>query len=188
MSLRDYAALMIMTNDNTAANLLTDILGMENVNESLAAQGTPEIKFRRRAISRRDAPTDLPENEGTPRSVMRALELIYRGKVVDRATSDAILELLALPESVFFHRELPPNVRFAGESGSSPGMRCEEGIVLLPGRPYVFCVMITGGTERSNPRRERGSTDDLLEKLSRAALDYFTNKEVVAGSKNSRSD
>ena len=74
LSLRDYAALMMMVNDNTAANFLTDILGMDNVNSSLAAQGTPEIRFRRKAVSRRDAPADLPENTGTPRAAMRALE------------------------------------------------------------------------------------------------------------------
>src|ERR1051326_3085327 len=79
MTLRDYAVLMIGANDHTAANFLTDIVGMENVNASLAAQGTPEIKFRRRAISRRDAPGGL-ENEGTPRSVMRAVELLHAGK------------------------------------------------------------------------------------------------------------
>ena len=180
MSLRDYAALMIMVNDNTAANLLTDVLRMENVNASLAAQGTPEIKFQRRTISRREAPSDTPENEGTPRAVMRALELIYQGKVVDRATSEAILDVLALPQTGFFLRELPPTVRFAGESGSSPTMRCEVGIVLLPGHPYIFCVMLTRTSERVDAGRERGITDSFLERVSRLALEYFSGQEAAS--------
>src|ERR1051326_306966 len=132
--LPEYDVLMIGANDHTAANFLTDIVGMENVNASLAAQGTPEIKFRRRAISRRDAPGGL-ENEGTPRSVMRALELLHAGKVVDRATSDAIIEVLAVPEMAYFRRELPPRTLFAGRSGSGPEMRCVVGLVLLGTRP-----------------------------------------------------
>lgn len=179
MSLRDYAALMIMVNDNTAANFLTDVVGMDNVNASLVAQGTPEIKFRRRTISRLDAPANTPENEGTPRAVMRALELIHQGKVVDRATSDAILEVLALPETIFFRRELPPNVRFAGESGASPTMRCEEGIVLLPQRPYIFCVMFTHPPEKPGELRGRGYTDEFLEKVARLALEYFSSEETA---------
>lgn len=178
MSLRDYAALMMTVNDNTAANLLTDVLGMDNVNASLAAQGTPELKFQRRAVSRREAPANVPENVGTPRAAMRALELIYQGKVVDRATSDAILEVLSLPETFFFHRELPPNVRFAGESGASPTMRCEEGIVLLPKRPYIFCVMYTREAARSSVSRLRGSPEELLEKFSRLAIGYFNGGSV----------
>src|SRR5581483_2964846 len=141
MTLRDYAMLMIAVNDHTAANFLTDLLGMDNVNASLAAQGTPEIKFLRRAISRRDAP-NAPENEGTPRAVMRALELIHRGQVVDRATSDGILEVLAVPEISYFRREIPRGIGFAGRSGSGPTMRCDAGIVLLPRRPFVLCVMV----------------------------------------------
>jgi hypothetical protein len=93
---------------------------------------------------------------------------------VDRATSDAILEVLALPETFFFHRELPPTVHFAGESGASPTMRCEEGIVLLPERPYIFCVMYTREANRSGATRSRGPTDDLLDKFSRLALGYFS--------------
>jgi hypothetical protein len=180
LSLRDYAALMLMVNDNTAANFLTDVLGMANVNASLVAQGTPELKFQRRAISRHAAPPDLPENEGTPRAAMRALALIHEGKVVDRATSDAILEILALPESAPFRRDLPPGVRFAGESGSSPTMRCEEGIVLLAEHPYIYCAMYT----RPAGREQQGRTfaaNDPLEQLSRIALDYFSGGAVKRG-------
>jgi beta-lactamase class A len=101
LSWRDYAALVITVNDNIAANLLLDRLGMDNINASLAAQGTPEIQYRRRAVSRSVAP-NAAENIGTPRAVARSLELIHQGKVVDRATSDAILKLLALPEIQLF--------------------------------------------------------------------------------------
>lgn len=175
LSLRDYAALMMMVNDNTAANFLTDVLGMDNVNASLAAQGTPEIRFRRKAVSRRDAPADLPENTGTPRAAMRALELVHRGAVVDANVSSAILEVLALPESSWFRRDLPSGVRFAGESSAGRDMRCEEGIVLLPGRPYIFCVMYTRppGTDRPE------AAEDPLERIARLALEHFGGPQAV---------
>jgi beta-lactamase class A len=143
MCLRDYAVMMIAVNDHSAANFLTDVVGMDNVNASLVAQGTPEIRLRRRVMSRRDYSAS-PENVGTPRSVMRALELIHRGAVVDRATSDGILEVLSVPEVSYFRREVPRGVMFAGRSGSGPTMRCDAGIVCLPDRPFVLCVMIKG--------------------------------------------
>lgn len=175
LTLRDYAVLVSTVNDNSAANFLTDIVGMDNVNASLAAQGTPEIKFVRKAMSRRDAPSDLPENVATPRSAMRALDLIHRGRVVDRATSDAILDLLALPEASYFHRELPSGIRFAGRSGSGPSFRCDEGVVLLSDRPYVFCVMVDGiGHSPAAGRRDYSRADVVISAVSRRAFTYFS--------------
>lgn len=174
MSLRDYAALMMMVNDNTAANLLTDLLGMETINASLIAQGTPELKFQRRAISRRTAPANLPENVGTPRAAMKALQLIYDGQIVDRATSREILDLLALPSATFIQVELTENTRFAGESAANSTMRCEEGIVLLKDRPYIFCVMFTHPpVYNRGESRQRSQKDEFVERVSRTTLAYF---------------
>ena len=181
MSLRDYAALMMMVNDNTAANFLTDLLGMDNINASLVAQGTPEIKFQRRAISRRAAPANLPENVGTPRAAMKALQLIYDGKIVDRSTSREILDLLALPSATFTQVELPANVRFAGESGANSTMRCEEGIVLLGEHPYIFCVMFTHPPVHSRGENyQRSQKDEFIERVSRSAQAYFNAQKSVA--------
>ena len=170
MSLRDYAVLMIAVNDHSAANFLTDVVGMENIKASLAAQGTPEIKFQRRVMTRRDNPVP-PENEATPRAVMRSLELLHRGAVVDRATSDAILEVLAVPEVSYFRRELPYGVRFAGRSGSGPTMRCDAGIVLAAERPFVICVMVKGLP--FTPSRDYSKPDALIARITQLAVRHF---------------
>lgn len=174
MSLRDYALLMISANDHSAANFLTDFVGMENINASLAAQGTPQIKFQHRTVSRQEA-RDLPENEATPRATMRALELLYRGAVVDRATSDAIIEVLAVPEVSYFRRELPPGVLYAGRSGSGPAMRCDAGVVLLRERPFVLCVMVKDLplSTPSRAYRDYSKADEFIASVTRLAMQYF---------------
>lgn len=177
MSLRDYAALVVTVNDNIAANLITDVVGMERVNAALEAQGTPEIRFLRRAVSRRVQP-DAPDNEATPRATLRALQLLHEGKVGGRETSDRIVEILSLPEVSYFRRDLPAAVRFAGRSGSGPRFRCDAGIVLVPERPYVLTVMVKG-LDASNPRRGHPEADVLIGQLSRLAYEYFSGAKAA---------
>jgi beta-lactamase class A len=45
MSLRDYATLVVTAADNTAANFLTDVVGMEAVNSSLQRDGLGKFNF-----------------------------------------------------------------------------------------------------------------------------------------------
>jgi beta-lactamase class A len=177
MSLHDYAVLMIMVNDHSAANFLTDVVGMDSVNASLVAQGTPEIKFRRKAMPRQEA-QGLPDNVGTPRSVMRSFELLQRGEVVDKATSDAILKMLTLPEVSYFRRNLPPGVMFAGRSGSGQGARCDVGIVMLKDHPYILCVMLkdlgTGTFPGGGPNFTKADT--FIGSITKLAQQYFSSK------------
>ena len=146
MSLRDYAILMIVLSDNTATNLLIDILGMDAVNASMAAQGTPTIKLQRRMMDRAAVESGR-DNVATPRDKMRSLELLYRGEVVDRKTSDAILAILKIPRfgRPAFREPLPANLPVAHKGGSlSDGVRCDSGIIYLADRPYILCVMTEG--------------------------------------------
>jgi beta-lactamase class A len=182
MSLRDYATLVIMVNDNSAANFLTDILGIDNINASLVAQGTPEIKFRRRAMSRQAAQA-LPNNVGTPHAVMRALEQIFEGTVVDRATSDEVIKVLALPEVSYFRRALPPGVAFAGRSGSGPASRCDVGIVMLEDRPFVLCVMMRNLPAGTDGGANYAKADALMATITRTAYQFYTAKAAAQAEK-----
>lgn len=166
MTLRDYAILMIVRSDNTATNLLIDLLGRDAINASLVAWGLPEIKLQRRMIDLQ-AVAENRDNVATPRAMMRSLEKIYRGEVVDRATSDEVLRILQLPRPASGLRApLPPGVRIAHKTGSTGGIRCESGIVFLERRPYVICVMTSFGASQA----EAG---DLIEKVAHLAYGYF---------------
>lgn len=178
MSLRDYASLIVTAADNTAANFVTDVVGMEAVNASLQRDGLAEIQFRRRAVSRRLNP-DAPENVGTARACLRALERLQRGQLVDRATSDAVLDLLSLPEVGYVRRDLPAGVAFAGLSASAPGMRCDQGIVRLKNRPYIFCVLMAGAAITSPRSAGAGAADQLMTSLSRTTWRFFSARAAA---------
>ncbi len=58
------------------------------------------------------------------------------------------------------------------EVATLAGVRCDSGIVLLPGRPYVIAVMTTYGHNQDAAER-------AISEVSRRAFEYF---ERLAGS------
>ncbi|MFM8617943.1 MAG: serine hydrolase [Opitutaceae bacterium] len=173
LTLRDYASLVVTAGDNTAANVLAAVVGMEAVNESLTRQGTPEIRFRRIVVGRRDA-AEAPENIATARATLRALEMLHAGRVVDRSISDEILGILRLPEVSYSRRKLPRGIQFAGLSGHGPGVRSDQGIVLLEEHPLAVCVLIRNPAEKY-PRFDQPSRSDaLMTQVWEAIVSYLT--------------
>src|SRR5206468_2326571 len=101
-----------------------------------------------------------------------------------RTTSDAIIEVLAVPEVTYFRRELPPGLLFAGRSGSGPTMRCDAGIVMLRERPFVLCVMVKDLQLPMRPQRDYSKADQFIASVTRLAMQYFGGRETGARHKN----
>ena len=93
LSLRDHVALMIIISDNTAANVVIDAVGMQNVNARMDALGLSDIRLRRKmmdaaAVKRGD------ENVASPASLAKLAELLWRGEGLRPESKEAALKLL----------------------------------------------------------------------------------------------
>lgn len=165
LSVRDLCVLMITLSDNTATNMLIDLVGMDRINATMRGLGLEQTKVRRRMIdpaaSRRG-----DENISTPAEAAKVMEILHRGEFVDRATSDAILEILKMPKRGDFNAVLPESVPVAFKPGGIPGVATEWAVVYLPKRPYVIVGMenYAVGNEAS----------EMMQKASRIMYDYFS--------------
>ncbi len=168
MSIRDYAVLMIVLSDNTATNLLIDLVGMENVNKSLRTLGATKTKLQRVMMDIKAA-AEGRENIATPREVMMILEKLYKGEIVSKAASDDMLSILRKEKSGAIKAGLPPSVEVANKGGEVEGIRCDVGIVYLPDAPYLLCVMT-----KLLAKDEDGP--QIITEISRAAYSYFERK------------
>ena len=149
VTLRDLVTLMIVVSDNTATNMLIDILGMDNVNVTLRALGMRGTVLRRRLFDAEASARGL-ENTVTAREIGGLLEALYAGRVVSPAASAAMLDILRgqqlngkLP---FF---LPCEV--AHKTGEDEGITHDAGIVYAL-RPFVLCLF---SNRTDVPRFER---------------------------------
>jgi beta-lactamase class A len=163
LSLRDLSVLMIVLSDNTATNMLIDQVGMANVNRTLDGLGLAQIRLQRKMIDTA-ASARGDENLATPRAAMQLMEKLYRGEVISRALSDAVLSTLKLRKSSPLPKLLPASVEIANKPGGIEGVACDWGLVFVPNRPYAIAVMTN---------YNGGDADEAIAKISKLAYDYF---------------
>src|SRR5690606_28341268 len=95
LSLRDQATLMIILSDNTATNVVINAVGMDKVNNRMAAMGLADIRLRRlmmdaEAVKRGD------ENVASPASLARVVEWLWKGEGLTPASRDTARTILRL--------------------------------------------------------------------------------------------
>jgi len=142
LSIRDLAILMVVLSDNTATNLLIDEVGRESVNKRLDGLGLRKTRLRRKMMDLQAA-AEGRENVSTPVEMMTLLERIWKGGALAEPYRKDLLAILAIPKDSPLRAGVPEDVAVAEKPGELEAVRCDSGIVLLPGRPYVLSVMTT---------------------------------------------
>ncbi len=157
LSVRDYATLMVVLSDNTATNVLIDLLGMENVTRRMTGLGLTATKLRRHMIDLAAARRG-DENVSTPADIVRLLEILSKNP-------DAVA-LLEKAKTSNLRAGLPPGVRVADKPGELEGVRVDAGIVYAKNRPYILCVMTTYLKSEAEGAK-------AIEEMSRVSYEYF---------------
>jgi beta-lactamase class A len=165
LSIHDLCVLMIVLSDNTATNMLLDLVGRENVNQTLDALGLRHTRVRRRMM---DTGASLrgDENLSTPAEAVRIMELLFKGEFISRAACDDLLAILKKPKGGGIKSGLPADVPVAFKPGGIPGVNTEWAIVLLKDRPYAVAVMENYGME--------GDAAEAVKEISRTLYEYFS--------------
>jgi len=157
---RDLAQFMVAVSDNAATNVLIDRVGMQNVNATLRSLGLTKTLLRRKMIDIAAARRG-DENVATPQEMARLLEMIYKGKALNKqATADLIKQLSTLKQS-YIPRLLPDNVQVANKPGELEAVRNDCGIVFAKNRPFTISVMTT--YDRDEKAAERAISEVALE-------------------------
>jgi len=172
-TLRDLAKLMMILSDNTATDIIMELLGKERINRTLMEvlglretrvylttgeilldmAGANDWETARRNFEEMKInkggrwETDLEYNNvTTPEEMVRTLELLYRGKVLTPEACREILEIMKACQTgeARIKRYLPHNVKVAHKTGTMPGVVNDAGIVFTEKGDYVLVVFING--------------------------------------------
>lgn len=164
LNLHDLCVLMIVLSDNTATNLLIDLVGIANVNRTLESLGLKRTRLQRRMMDM-EAAQHGHENLSTPAEAARIMELLFRGEFISRAVCDEILAILKKPKQTGISAGLPPGIEVAGKPGGIAGVKTEWAVVLLKHRPYIVTIMENYGVEPE--------AADAMKDISKALYNYF---------------
>ncbi len=165
MTIRDVATLMVIVSDNTATNMMIDLVGMESVNRTIQGLGFTETKLQRKMMDTQAWREDR-ENLSTPHEVARLLEMVHGADVLDRESCDEMLRILSIPKGSSIRTRLPQGVRVAHKTGGVGGVIVDAGIVYLENRPFVIAAMTNwiGSAETAR---------DTIAEIAVIAYDYF---------------
>jgi len=155
-SLRDLAVLMIVVSDNTATNLVLDRIGADSVNDYMDTLGLGATRALRKIRQDGSPPSGMsragrePGNErfglgvSTPREMVRLLEMLEQGRVVNAEVSRDILAVLERQQYKDGIGRRAGDMRVASKSGSLDALRSDAGIVYSPAGRIAMAVTVDG--------------------------------------------
>lgn len=155
LSLRDAVTLMIIVSDNTATNLVLDVLTTDAVNARMDMEklGFREIRLLRKIggggeAKARTVGDNVTKGIGvaTPREMVLLLEKLENGEVVSQADSRAMIELLKRQR---YHdgigRRLK-DVAVASKPGALDRLRSDVGVVYSKGGRIALAITCAHAT------------------------------------------
>jgi len=174
----DLLYLMIIKSSNLATNLVIDLVGAKNVNNTMRQMGASDIQVLR-GVEDNKAYRKGINNTTTAYDQMLIFSKMANGEIVSQETSDEMINILL--DQKFNDKipaKLPNNVKVAHKTGWITGVNHDAGIVFLPdGRKYVLVLL-------SKDLEDDQAAVQSMAKISKLIYTYFDRKTRIRSSLN----
>lgn len=141
VTVMDLVTLMIILSDNTATNLLIDILGMDAINATMQELGLTGSRLNRK-LFRPELSAKGIENYVTAADMGRLLRLMLKGRIV---SPEASREMLNILKNQRLNGKLPfylhaRDITVAHKTGEDDGITHDVGIIFAD-EPKIVCFL-----------------------------------------------
>lgn len=140
----ELVEMMICESDNTASNILIDVLGFEYLNQCFKKLGLTQTVLDRKILDNKKRKKGI-ENFTTSSDMAYLLAKIYKNDLLDKATCEVMLDYLSRQKvKDRIPRYLPKNLTIAHKTGTLQGVIHDVGIVFTDKQDYIICVLTKG--------------------------------------------
>jgi beta-lactamase class A len=163
---RDLITLMIILSDNTATNVLIDLIGYDNINQRAKELNLNDTVLKRKMMDFKSA-KDGKENLTSAINMAILMEGIYNKTIISPRMCEIMIEILSRQKyKDMLPRYILDEEIIAHKTGELSGLNHDIGIVYLENVNYLIGVFTTDGKNDLDGKRTIG-------KISKLAYDYF---------------
>lgn len=182
LSIQDVAFLMMMVSDNTAANLLIDKLGRENINHTIQKMGLSQTILymdRINPLVLKEHPEELAIT--TPYDISLIFTKLAREEILTPQLCQKILSFMKKEQNKWrICGELPmrPDILIYHKTGTLQGVFNDAGIVRSHKGQYVISIFSKDVPEEDNSDpRLPNQAEQTIARISRLIFDQFEQSE-----------
>lgn len=142
-SLNDLLILMMTISDNTATNVLIDLLGMDNINDMAVGIGLKDTALKRKMMDFEAAKAGR-QNVTSPQDMLCLFEKLYHEEILTPEYCRRMLNIMSIMiEKDLMTRYLPSDIRVAHKTGELDNLNHDIGIVFLENKTYLLGIFAT---------------------------------------------
>lgn len=162
----DIITLMIIVSDNTATNIIIDLLGYDNINNTAEKLGLKNTKLSRKMMDFKSI-KEGRENYTSAMDMAILMENIYKKQIISPDMCDLMIDILKKQKyKDCLGRFLLEDVDIAHKTGGLKNLSHDVGIFYLDNIDYLLGVFVTEAESDIEAK-------EIVGKVSKVVFDYF---------------
>lgn len=139
----ELMVIMLIQSDNTAANKIIDIVGMEQINEDIIAMGLKNTRLNRKTNDERTAITDV-ENITTAYDLSKIWKHLSNGTFLSKDNGQMLIDILRRQQiknklALYIPDDL--KIEISSKTGDKKGVENDTAYLELSKGKFVFTVL-----------------------------------------------
>lgn len=162
---------MIISSDNTAANVLIDLLGMDKINDRINSLGMQNTKLQRKMMDF-EAIKENKNNYTSLEDMLILMEGLYKGEVINKEISKIAIDIMKNQrDNNKLKRYIKENIVLANKTGELDNLNNDVGIFYTKVADYFIGVFV-------NNAKSNQEAYEIIGNFSKKVYNYFIKDDV----------
>lgn len=160
---------MIINSDNSATNVLIDILGIDNINERIKSLRMINTTLQRKMMDFK-AIEEGKNNFTSLEDMLKVMEGLYKGEIINREVSKRAIDIMKNQrDNSMLKRYIMENITLANKTGELDNLNNDVGIFYTKKADYFIGIFV-------NKARDNQQGSEIIGKLSKKVYNHFMNE------------